>query len=118
MMNECSFNINKYLPKKIVNLYIDILNKIKTKFSTLSENNKNTIKLNKYHYITIEKILTLLQFINSIYPSENHLLDIDKCTGTVYNNLILFNHFKSILKSYVNTQEGKDITGLSDSDLL
>ncbi len=110
--------VYKYLTKQKVQLYIDILNKIKTKFSSLSENNKNTIKLNKYHYIIIEKILTLLQFINSKFPSDTHLLDVDKCSGKVYNDLILFNHFKSILKSYINTEEGKQITGISDSNLL
>lgn len=110
--------VYKYLSKKTVQLYIDILNNIRAKFSSLSENNKNTIKLNKYHYIIIEKLLILLQFINSKYPTETHLLNIDKCTGKVYNDLILFNHFKSILKSYINTTEGTQVVGITDTDLL
>ncbi len=117
-LSKDTIYVYKYLSKQKVQLYIDILNKIKTKFSSLSENNKNTIKLNKYHYIIIEKILTLLQFINSKFPSDKHLLDIDKCNGRVYNDLILFNHFKSIIKSYINTEEGKQITGINNSDLL
>jgi hypothetical protein len=40
------------------------------------------------------------------------------CTGRVQNDLILFNHFKSILKSYIDTQEGKQITDISDSNML
>ncbi len=108
----------KYLSKQKVKLYIQILNKIKNKFSSLSENNKNTIKLNKYHYIIIEKLITLMEFIKSKFPSDKHLLDVDKCSGKVYNDLILFNHFKSILKSYVDTEEGKQITELNDSDSL
>jgi hypothetical protein len=117
-LSKDTIYVYKYLSKQKVQLYIDILNKIKTKFSSLSENNKNTIKLNKYHYIIIEKILTLLQFINSKFPSDKHLLDIDKCNGRVYNDLILFNHFKSIIKSYINTEEGKQVTGITDSNLL
>ncbi len=117
-LSKDTIYVYKYLSKQKVQLYIDILNKIKTKFSSLSENYKNTIKLNKYHYIIIEKILTLLQFINSKFPSDTHLLDVDKCNGKVYNDLILFNHFKSIIKSYINTEEGKQITGINNSDLL
>jgi hypothetical protein len=108
----------KYLSKQKVELYFDILNKIKNKFTNLSETNRNTIKLNKYHYIIIEKLIGLFEFIKSKFPSDTHLLDIDMCTGRVQNDLILFNHFKSILKSYIDTQEGKQITDISDSNML
>lgn len=110
--------VYNYLSKEKVQVYINILNKIKIKFSSLSENNKNTIKLNKYHYIIIEKLSILLQFINSKFPSDTHLLDVEKCTGKVQNDLILFNHFKSILKSYVESVEGREVTGITDSQLL
>jgi hypothetical protein len=110
--------VYNYLSKEKVQVYINILNKIKIKFSSLSENNKNTIKLNKYHYIIIEKLSILLQFINSKFPSDTHLLDVEKCTGKIQNDLILFNHFKSILKSYVESVEGREVTGITDPQLL
>ena len=110
--------VYKYLSKDKVILYIDILNKIKTKFTNLTKSEPNTIKLNKYHYLIIDKILNVLMFINSKFPSDNHIVEIEKCKGAVLNDLNIFNHFKSIIIQYVNTAEGKLITGLENSNNL
>lgn len=111
--------VYKYLPKNKVTLYIDILNKIKSKFSTLSETgDKNTKILNKYHYLIIDKVLNVLTFIHSKYPSDNHIIEIEKCKGYVLNDLTIFNHFKSIIINYVNTSEGQNVTGLKNADEL
>ena len=110
--------VYKYLTKDKINKYINVLTKIKNKFTNLQDSDKNTIYLNKYHYLTIEKISNVLQFILSKFPSDNHVVDVDKCKGNILNDLNLFNHFKSIIIAYVSTSEGKTITGLTDpSDL-
>jgi hypothetical protein len=55
--------IYNYLTKDKVKLYINVLTQIMNNFSSIvkSDNNteyKNTIYLNKYHYLNIEKIIT------------------------------------------------------------
>lgn len=111
-------SVYKYLTKDKIKKYIDVLIKIKNKFTNLQDSDKNTIYLNKYHYLTIEKVLNVLQFILSKFPSDNHIVDVDKCTGNILNDLNLFNHFKSIIIQYVSTSEGKTVTGLTDSSEL
>jgi len=110
--------IYKYLPKNKVLLYIDILNKIKSKFTNLSATDVNTIYLNKYHYLNIEKIYNVLNFILTNFPSDDNIIDIDNCKGKILSDLTIFNHFRSILIEYVNSNEGKNVTGVADSTVL
>lgn len=103
----------KYLNKDIIEKYLNIFEKIKAKFINLTSTDVNTIYLNKYHYLTIDKLINLFNFLRGKITSPNILIDISKCTGNVLNDLNLFNHFKSIIKGYLNTVEGKTVTGLT-----
>lgn len=108
----------KYLTKDIINKYIDIYNKIKNKFNSLNPTDVHTIYLNKYHYLTIDKILNCLIFINNNFPSDKHIVHVDLCKNLIRNDLILFNHFRKILIKYINTDEGKNITEIFDLSSL
>ncbi len=115
--------IYNYLTKDKVKLYINVLTQIMNSFSTIvkSDNNteyKNTIYLNKYHYLNIEKIINVLTFILTHFPSDNHIVNINDCKDKILNDLTIFNHFRSILINYVNSDEGKKITGLENSNNL
>lgn len=107
----------KYLSLDIIQKYLDIFEKIKIKFSSLTPADKNTAYLNKYHYITIDKLINLFRFLKGKISSENILIDVSKCTGNVLNDLNLFNHFKSIIKDYLATSEGMTVVGLSLTEI-
>lgn len=107
----------KYLNKDIIEKYLNIFEKIKAKFINLTSADKNTIYLNKYHYLTINKLINLFNFLRGKITSPNILIDVSKCTGNVQNDLNLFNHFKSIIKGYLNTAEGQTVTGLTPTEV-
>ncbi len=110
--------IYNYLSKDKIKLYLMILGKIMNKFSNLSSTDVNTSYLNKYHYLNIEKIINILNYLSDKFPSDNHLVNVNACKNKVLNDLTIFNHFRSILIKYVNTAEGKQVTELENSDLL
>lgn len=86
----------RYLDKNITYKYIEKINKIKR---NITNNDEKYIFLNKYHYITIDKILNCLNYIYKNFPSENHLVDIYNCKGYIKNDLNLFNHFRKVIDS-------------------
>lgn len=107
----------KYLSLDIIQSYLSIFEKIKNKFSNLTEVDVNTIYLNKYHYLTIDKLINLFIFLKGKISSKDILIDISECNGNVLNDINLFNHFKSIIKSYVNTTEGQIVSELTIIDI-
>lgn len=85
----------RYLDKSTINKYIEKLNSIK---SQINKDDEKMKFLNKYHYITIDKVLACLNFINS-HLESGKLVDINNCKGNIKNDLNVFNNFRKIIDS-------------------
>jgi len=98
--------IYEYLSKDKIDLYLDILKKINNDFTNIDPAKTGLKYLNEYHYLTINKLINLLEFLKKNLPSDKHLINILKCTGNVNNDLILFNHFRLILIMFCESPQG------------
>ena len=98
--------IYEYLPKDKLDLHLEILKKINNSFSNIDLSKTGLVYLNRYHYLTINKLINLLEFIKSNFPSDKHLVKVLVCTGNINSDLILFNHFRLILIKFCKSSEG------------
>jgi hypothetical protein len=107
----------KYISEKIIKKYLEILYKIMKKFTSIKKEDKFTQYLNKYHYISIDKIIKLFEYILPNLDSDK-VVYVYECKKDISNDLNLFNNFKDILRKYIQTDEGKtvcDITNLEET---
>ena len=98
--------IYEYLPKDKLDLHLEILKKINNSFSNIDLSKTGLVYLNRYHYLTINKLINLLEFIKSNFPSDKHLVKVLVCTGNINSDLILYNHFRLILIKFCKSSEG------------
>jgi hypothetical protein len=109
----------QYLSKDKINLYLTIFTNIKMAFGSMA--NINTTKelefLNVYHYLTVNKLYELMNFINNNFPSENEMVDINECSGDIHTDLIMFNHFRYIILKLSKTTNGKAILNINDDQI-
>jgi hypothetical protein len=113
-----SLRVYKYLSLEIIQIYLKIFENIKFKFNNLLKDDKFkfTQYLNKYHYITIDKLINLFNFLKGKLISQNLVIDVFNCKNNILFDLNLFNHFKSIIKDYINNSEGVEITKITDEE--
>lgn len=110
--------IYEYLSKDKIDLYLDILNKINNGFTNIDPTKNGLKYLNEYHYLTINKLINLLEFLKRNFPSDKHLIRVLECIGNVNNDLILFNHFRLILIKFCESPEGNTyLNGKTITDL-
>jgi hypothetical protein len=97
--------IYEYLPIDKIDLYLDLLKKINNDFKNIDSSKKGLKYFNTYHYLTINKLINLLEFLKrNILPTQ--LVKVLECRKNVNSDLILFNHFRLILIKFCNTSEG------------
>lgn len=101
-----NIKIYEYLPKDKIVLYLEILNKINNEFTNIDPTKSGLKYLNEYHYLTINKLINLLEFLKKNLPSDKHLVRVLECTGNINNDLILFNNFRLILIKFCESPEG------------
>jgi len=108
----------QYISKKTAQLYQKIFQNIKKGFTTIQQDDKELEYLNKYHYITIHKLIKLMDIIISNL-NDTQYVDVNACTGNIYSDLIVFNHFRQIILKLSNTpnDKGKTILGLTEEEL-
>lgn len=107
----------QYISKQKIQLYNKIFQNIKKSFTTIKEEDKDIIFLNKYHYLTIYKLNELFKFILQNFQSDTDFVDVKSCTSNIYDDLILFNHFRHIIIKLCNTANGKNITQITDEEI-
>lgn len=121
IVRETAKNLNmqfyQYLSKDKVLLYQHIFENIKRSFATMTDNDTELHFLNKYHYITLNKLNELMKFILSKFPGDDYRVDIIECVGEVNNDLILFNHFRQIIIKLSKTPKGKEILNITDEQI-
>ena len=88
----------EYINRGDIQFYKSIIDNILDKFKT--NNGLKQIKyMNKYHYVTLHRVKNLLQYMYTKLAMDESI-DIDRCSGTIVTDIMLFNHFKDILDSY------------------
>jgi hypothetical protein len=107
----------QYISKNTAQLYQKIFQNIKKSFTTIKEDDKEIIFLNKYHYLTVFKLSNLIDFILSNLQNNDQVVDVNACKGNIHSDLILLNHFRQIILSLCNTVNGKTILNISDDDI-
>jgi Kinesin motor domain len=124
MMNDVGgINMYRYINRGILDYYrsiiADILDRIdklgpdKRPSHTYMEN--TNVKLLDAEYFRTYHLRILLKMRNLIEPlviGENKLtlsdvIDIRSCTGPIYEDFVLFNHFKDILDNYYEVMQNK-----------
>ena len=90
--------IFKYIDKKTIKLYYDIITDILNKVENMD---KTTIILffSTYHYFTLIKMKSFCKFLIQYTPDAN-LVDIFNCGPKLLTSFTLFNNFKDLLDSY------------------
>lgn len=101
--NKKEFSYFEYIDKEILEFYRTILENIVSKFRNLPfethKENKAIRYFNTYHYILCHKMLNFIDFLLSVLTSDD-VIDINKCSGQIFENFAIFNHFKDILDNY------------------
>jgi hypothetical protein len=105
----------QYISKNKLLLYQKVFSNIKKQIVNIQQSNNVLEFFNKYHYITIKKLNELIIFILPNLNDTNYV-NINKCTGNIYYDFILFNHFRQII---INLSKSKDknILGLTDDEI-
>jgi hypothetical protein len=105
----------QYISKNTAQLYQKIFQNIKKSFTTIKEDDKEIIFLNKYHYLTVFKLSNLIDFILSKLQNDQ-VVDVNACKGNIHSDLILLNHFRQIIITISKTNNGQKNLGLNDEE--
>ena len=98
-------NIYKYINRGVLEFYLNILRDIQNRISK-KEQPDDAVYFDTYHHYTMRRIMNFLLFLSSNMTISD-LIDIDKCTGRILSDFVLFNHFKEILESYHESMQNR-----------
>ncbi|AYV84092.1 MAG: hypothetical protein Hyperionvirus17_12 [Hyperionvirus sp.] len=85
----------KYLNEPILSHYYGIIVELDRRI-TVGEYDEKIKYFDIYHYFTIKRMRGFIKFlIGELSPNE--IIVVERCTGTVRDSFVVFNHFKNIL---------------------
>uniref|UniRef100_A0A6C0EEW2 Kinesin motor domain-containing protein n=1 Tax=viral metagenome TaxID=1070528 RepID=A0A6C0EEW2_9ZZZZ len=95
--------VYNYITKGTIEFFKRILVKIYRKIET-SDSDISILYMKKYHFVTIMKLYSFFTWLSKSKKIDYKTnININKCTGEVYNRFLLFNFFKDTLESYNET---------------
>ena len=124
-VKDLNLETYQYISKPKIILYQKIFQNINKAFTNIKDSDKKSEKesekglifLNTYHYLTIHRLNKLMEYILQNFKVDNNYVDINNCTGDIYNDLIMFNHFRQIIIKFCKSQEGQTITQITDGEI-
>lgn len=91
-------NMYKYIDRGTLDYYLSIINDIFSR-SKKTVIPADALYFDVYHYYTLKRMSIMLGFLYNNMTNDD-LIDIDRSSGPITADFVLFNHFKGILDSY------------------